>query len=486
MLIAPRPRAIFFALLISAVLLMGSSLAVLRAQSTWSPAEILWQATPGMGLYINNATHLVTDPAGAVHLAWLNFPKDAGNNSDQVAIYYSRWDGRDWTTPVDVFAATSAQPLGAPVLLPTEDGRVHILWISNSRLMRSSAWADDSVRPQAWTSPVAAADFSRPVRASFDATVDAQGVFHAVVVENMGKAYYLRSEDQGATWSEPGQLSSLGPDTASFLPQLAVAPDGRIHVVWSEVTAEDYGQRLGGVYYAFSYDDGATWSEPVEFAGPGHSDANVAVFKGDQVYVAWNAGTSTSGGRYLKYSNDGGVTWSDSLKFSERAGLSNYPSIALDSVGILHLMTGDGEYVMWDGATFTPAEPLSPVSIQTERCRLAISSGNVLVAVFPPDDGIVYSAVRRLDVPAIPTRKPAARPEETDQRAAIQTPEVTATKPTAVPTEPGATPDTPPSGNMARPLSVVSGSTSPVLLGVASAVMVILVAVVLTLWRRKR
>jgi hypothetical protein len=475
---ALRSRTLFCVAITLTILLQGSAQYIVHAQSTWPPATILWQAESGTGPYSNNAADLVTDPAGAVHLAWLNFPTEVGNSGDQVLMYYSRWDGQAWTNPVDIFVGTGAQPLGSPVLLPTDEGRLHILWLSGAGLMHSSAWADDAARPQAWSPPVAATAFPRPVFNNFDAAVDARGVFHAVYAEKIGEVYYIRSEDQGETWSQPIAVSAVPPEMTSYKPRLAVAPDGRIHVVWTETSPTD-DVRMARIRYSFSTDGGNSWSDAREFGEIAHSDASVVAFDGNEVYIAWNASTATSGGRYLSYSNDGGVTWGGSMKFSQRAGLSGFPSIARDSLGRLHLLTGDGEYTTWDGHNFTPVLALSPFDAHTENSRLTVANGNTLVAVFPPFDGIVYTAVRQLDVPTIPAHAPPPHAEETAQPAATEGPPAGTNQPAATPVaETGGL-------NTAAP-AVASSSTTPIVLSTASALAIVLVVVAWNRLGRKR
>ncbi|MGH9122644.1 MAG: sialidase family protein [Acidimicrobiales bacterium] len=78
-----------------------------------------------------------------------------------------------------------------------------------------------------------------------------------------GDIWFQRSTDNGATWSSPVHLNDepqadLG---LSFLPQMNVAPNGRIDVIF-------YDFRLNhgfspDVYYTWSNDDGVTWSHNV-------------------------------------------------------------------------------------------------------------------------------------------------------------------------------------------------------------------------------
>jgi hypothetical protein len=72
---------------------------------------------------------------------------------------------------------------------------------------------------------------------------------------------YHRSVDGNRTWSEVKVLNDDDPKQlfGQFLPNVAVAPSGRVDVVWWDLRdgAADYAN---DVYYAYSEDAGETWS----------------------------------------------------------------------------------------------------------------------------------------------------------------------------------------------------------------------------------
>ena len=99
----------------------------------------------------------------------------------------------------------------------------------------------------------------------------------------------LRSTDHGATWSAPIRVSDFRPLGArdpvtgtairdgSIIPQMAVAPNGALLVVWQDGR---FSATVDGIAFSRSTDGGRTWSAPVRVNG----DASVAAFT-PQVHV---------------------------------------------------------------------------------------------------------------------------------------------------------------------------------------------------------
>ena len=91
----------------------------------------------------------------------------------------------------------------------------------------------------------------------------------------------IRSGNQGATWSQPFQISDLlavgtsDPETGtpirdgSILAQIATGPDGKLYVVWQD--SRFSGGFIDGIAFSQSTDGGLTWSNPIQI----NSDHNV-------------------------------------------------------------------------------------------------------------------------------------------------------------------------------------------------------------------
>jgi hypothetical protein len=128
-------------------------------------------------------------------------------------------------------------------------------------------------------------------------------VFTRGAAGDIGDIMYVRSTDNGLTWSAPIRLNTDATVRAQWMPSLAVTPGGRVLATWydrANTTNANY-QRMGRV----SNDNGVTW-QPVDTVSdvvitqPQQPDPNVqpcyagdydfSYATSDKVYNAWTDG----------------------------------------------------------------------------------------------------------------------------------------------------------------------------------------------------
>jgi hypothetical protein len=93
------------------------------------------------------------------------------------------------------------------------------------------------------------------------------GTLHVVYEDRQARPlgprdiFYTRSTDGGATWSAPKLVNDDDPQKrfTHVNPNMSVAPDGRIDMVWWDFR-DGAGLYATDVYYTYSYDNGQTWS----------------------------------------------------------------------------------------------------------------------------------------------------------------------------------------------------------------------------------
>jgi hypothetical protein len=81
--------------------------------------------------------------------------------------------------------------------------------------------------------------------------------------------HFIRSTDGGLTWSAPVRVNDDPPGTAAWqwFGTLAVAPNGRIDVVWND-TRNSGSDNVSELFYSYSTDAGLTWSPNVALSEP--------------------------------------------------------------------------------------------------------------------------------------------------------------------------------------------------------------------------
>ncbi len=115
------------------------------------------------------------------------------------------------------------------------------------------------------------------------------------LVTQQDTAYYVSvSKDGGLTWTEHKVADVRGEIEGLNHAAGAVDDEGNVYVAWNEIV-----DGALDVYYAYSTDEGATWSEParVNAAGGTHTFPWIAARRDGVVGVAWyeTAGNGTAG-----------------------------------------------------------------------------------------------------------------------------------------------------------------------------------------------
>jgi hypothetical protein len=230
-------------------------------------------------------------PDGTAYQIALGFTGDSlePGSANAVLVARSADGGRTWGAP-QVIASSGPEGFNDKETLtadPLDSRFVYAVW---DRLIGGGNSAMMFVR----TTDAGAT--WEPARSLYVPTQGGETIGHAIRVlpdgalvdvfmqlSGQNTVYVMRSGDRGLTWSAPIKVatsSAMGaedPHTgavirdASILPQMAVAPDGTLYVVWQD--ARFTGQR-DAIALARSTDGGLTWSAPVRV----NSDPNVAAF----------------------------------------------------------------------------------------------------------------------------------------------------------------------------------------------------------------
>jgi hypothetical protein len=154
--------------------------------------------------------------------------------------------------------------------------------------------------------------------------------------EDVNSVFFRRSTNEGLTWEEPVLVSRSGREEAHGV-QMAVMPEGPIHLVWRKNKSGGWVTEV--VWYSRSDDGGHTWSQPGEWTVPGASPTAVRVAAdsaGGAHAIAVFQGRSSRISQ-LFYSHWNGDAWSSLCALG--GGQDAYdPDLITDARGRVHLV----------------------------------------------------------------------------------------------------------------------------------------------------
>jgi hypothetical protein len=401
--------------------------------------------------------YAVADQYGYVHVFW----SETLSVDQRPIIQYARFDGETWSTPTNIYVGRPLVSVENVSPVVDQHGTLHIAWaeglVQDGPAYYTYAPANNALSAQNWAPPLRIDIPSKSLRLR----VDSRGVFHLLYTNVTGETgvYYIHSEDQGITWSDPVWLDpdilpNHVPDDLNF----ELDEQDGLHAVWFYSVLNPL-YRPDWVRYAHSLDGGKTWSLPflidhyvedgehgLEFAGP------IMTVQGQTVHVIWAAGPLPY--RYHRFSTDAGQTWSAPKQiFGDLHGQA-FDGFAVDGAGRVHFVGQirfpRGIYhAYWDQTQWTSPSLIYLITldekeiaegydfgdvIHAHNTNPVVRAGNQLVLTFADQPGIpnrrLFVMQRTLDdippLESVPTPVPSATP--------VREPSPTPRQPTPLPT----------------------------------------------------
>lgn len=277
---------------------------------------------------------VAADPSGVVHVIW----SEAGADSTS-SLWYSRGKLDTWSNPVDILMSPSGTTASFPVLAAGTDGLLHVAWSGGGCVNYSQGYAPDAGSAKAWSTPQALSS-SSSYAGDLDLDLSPSGdpvVAFAVQVGADSGVYVLRSVSGGAHWLvEQSIYNNIQADRMVDRPRLAIGPDGSFHVVWVEMAYPETFPPLG-IWYSFSTDGGAVWSQPILLGEGPYEYPEILVSAGGDIHVVWS-GTGVDRFKFHRWSTDGGLTWSETWRDRTMGGYQGLPALAADGNDVIHLL----------------------------------------------------------------------------------------------------------------------------------------------------
>lgn len=201
--------------------------------------------------------------------------------------------------------------------------------------------------------------------------------------------YFRRSLDNGTTWSADTRLTT-GAYSWYFTPRPAIGSAGpNVHIVWEDTLGDGSTCMHQYLYYMRSTDQGATWSSWVQLlTDTTYAEQATVTAVGSKVHVACMALSplGSTYGIFYRSSSDNGTTWSQDtmiLPLPDSTGY-DHPSIAASETDTLvHLVFGNGNLTD-GGAIYYSRKGDPPVGVEAEPGSRLLCSGRQYEAVPNP------------------------------------------------------------------------------------------------------
>jgi hypothetical protein len=377
-----------------ALLLAGLSLMLVPGVSAqaivtqdWAPAVNLYDAPTA-----SEAPAIAVDSSGTMHVFWGESSSERNNVPN--TLFYSRWDGRDWSLPYDILISPEGltAKAGLPSALAGQDGRINLAWLGgfSGTVYFSSARADEAFGARAWRKPAPVSPRS-VVADEPRLAQEPGGRLHLVYSVPLGTEqgiYHSSSDDGGETWEAPLRVpgSRQGEGKILLDPRVAVSPSGAIHVAWAWANIPEVIPPLG-VMYSRSEDNGKSWSKQLGVAEGPYRYPDLAVRGESEIHLVWS-GTLPDRHKFHVWSQDGGLNWSGRTVILEAGGFHGYAGMAVDGGDTLHLAIIGGHpefgdvlyHLQWLGDRWSPAQvvlrPTETVDQNLRNAAIAIVGGN--------------------------------------------------------------------------------------------------------------
>ena len=440
-------------ILLSVLLLVSWEASGVSAQTgSWTEPVNISQTSNGAWF-----PDLAVDSTGKVHVIWCE-TTNLENGGQKEQVYYSMWDGQTWSVPNDIVPPSSDIIRNA--ITTDAFGNLHLLFGGSVykvlSIYHTQASSDSGWLATSWSAPRLVSVNGNSYMA--DIAIDSKGVVHVIfddrghtlsdICPGCADIFYRRSSDGGRTWSYPVNLSRS--PTGSSRVQMEIDSSDVIHVVWDEGwdRLSGQGESIFSTYTS-SLDGGESWSSPTSFSYPEGTSAQLTVGSDGQggVVVVWRATSRPE--IYYAWSSDNGASWSPPMVIPDifaRSGEQHFDmyDMATDSGGHIHLVVVGrlspeedrlGVYHLeWDGTSWSPPTAIYRGAGSPEYTKIVISEGNKLHAAWfvrePLSEGGSHDVWYSSGQSASPARTPV--PPSTSTPTPTATPLATAT-PTATP-----------------------------------------------------
>ena len=333
---------------------------------------------------------ITADKAGNVHVVWVEETESDGYEG---MIYYTMWDGENWTQPVDVYYSWQ---LLTPDITVDAQGMIHLVVLSAGQTIYLHAQVQNNPSSaKNWSEPVVVDDGHHGFNHWPHIIAASDGKIHVTYTVQERYVNLITSDDDGTNWfiplllSDPDELSAVTSNT------LAEDGDGVLYATWGEGRDSTSSTHSKRVLFARSEDGGETWSGSLLLSDPDESvlsePLSIFVDRNDRLHLIWR---NHDVQMVHQWSDDQGRTWSSPQVINSSVSKLSLDhaysgiSVVVDSANAIHLFyvwQRDLYHQVYDqGSWSAPRVVAQPMGSDASvvKPRAAVSDGNQLHVVF--------------------------------------------------------------------------------------------------------
>ena len=362
---------------------------------------------------------VISDLEGRTHVLWM----EPNNGADpQTGIRYIGLEAGAPIGPFDILPDLAGS-LNSLDLALSPEGRLLAVWADGQSGDIELGWTVVGQADSASSWFTATSLPSMAFASRQPSIVAEEGgriyVAYTVPVNEQRGVYLVASEDFGKTWSDPKQIFD-GPGSDCELveaSQLALAPSGELHVVWS-CSTQPGGAGPVALRYAHSTDSGLTWSPSDTMADSAPTWSQLLALPSGEIHLIWEERRLGRTYTYHRWLAGDGETWSDAEALVSIGGEDGATAVMADSLGQIYLLQVAQESsepplirtTVWDGAAWRAGRSLELAAEdirQVVDLRAAIDADHRLVAAVAQRSGPNPSGSRPYEIllasiPALP------------------------------------------------------------------------------------
>lgn len=274
---------------------------------------------------------IALDNTGNVYVAWYDAPA-VGND---IFFVRSADNGATWGTPVNLSVNTTSSR--NPDIAVDGSGNICVVWRDQDAMLKDQIYFIRSTdNGSTWTTPVNISDTQGSSAGAYIA-VDSSGNIGVTWTDNTtgdNKVVFSKSTNDGATWSTPAAVSEDSKDRGAS--DIAVAGSGDIYVFWDYLSQNPLPDPNEiEIFCSRSTDNGASWGTVLNASNnAGESyDPKIVLDASGNINLAWYDDTLGNDKILFSRSTDNGISWSTAVNVSAQVLSSLWPAIGMDSAG---------------------------------------------------------------------------------------------------------------------------------------------------------